>query len=138
MPRLVKVDPASEEGWGKLVKSWATGKSYFPGVPASDLPIPRTVDEVKAQCAAVGVSIAVDPMIKAISFIQHSPEVWTVRLPPKSMIEASEAELTATNAALYDLPKFYKTYCGPTNVPAGQELTLHACRIGDYTLSVCL
>ena len=46
---------SDEVKWGKLVKSWATGKNYFGG--ASPIPLPRTLDELKLQCNEIGLTL---------------------------------------------------------------------------------
>jgi hypothetical protein len=45
----IKIGSASEVDWGRLVKTWATGKSNFPAVSIDKLPVPRTLDDLKAQ-----------------------------------------------------------------------------------------
>lgn len=137
MYRYVTVDAESEENWGNLIKTWATGRSYFPAVEISKLPVPRSLDEIKHQCGLVGVNITIDPSMKTLTIIQHSPEAFTIRLPPKTMIEDAEKALREGTID-YALPHFYEVYCGDLQVGPGEErVRLQACRIGDYSLSVC-
>ena len=89
----VKIGSASEVDWGRLVKTWATGKSNFPAVSIDKLPVPRTLDELKAQCALVGVEITVPAKFTGFAVIQHGPETLALRLPAKAMVEAAEADL---------------------------------------------
>lgn len=119
--------------WGKLLKGWATGKDY-PGVDAQV--VPRTIDELKQQCADIGLGITIPPHIKALATVSYSDEVLVLRVPPKAMIEASEAALAQPGG--YPIPKFYEDFFGvPLNVPQNKKLDFHASRIGDYSISNC-
>ena len=137
MYRYVTVDAASEEDWGKLIKTWATGVSYFPAVQVAKLPVPRSLDDIRNQCTLVGVNITIDPSMKTLTIIQHSPEAFTIRLPPKQMIEDAEKALKAGEIE-YTLPHFYGVFCGDLQAETvDKRMTLQACRIGDYSLSIC-
>ena len=121
--------------WGKLVKSWATGKSYL-GTGTSAPPIPRTVQELKDQCQPFGIAIKIPPAITGLAVMQYSAETLALRLPPKSLVEGTEAEL-GQQGSVYPMPAFYDAlYSKP--VPAtANKLDLHACRIGDYSIRNC-
>lgn len=125
--------------WGKLVKSWATGKNYFdPTKPAN--PLPRTLDELKQQCASVGLGINIPAVSKGLAFIQYSAEVLAIKLPPKSMVE--EAEIDFTHGGHYAVPKFYDDFYGRFGTPLtlpdmATKMDLHAARIGDYSVRMC-
>jgi hypothetical protein len=131
----IKISPSTEVAWGRLVKTWATGKSSFPAVSIDKLPVPRTLDDVKAQCALVGVQITIPARITGLAVLQHGPETLALRLPAKSMVEAAEADIQ--QGLDYMIPHFYEVFCGPLNVPPAQRLDFQACRIGDYSIATC-
>jgi hypothetical protein len=122
--------------WGKLVKSWATGKSYLdPGKPAP--PLPRTLDELRVQCLAIGLTVTFPAVCTGLAIVQYSPETVTIKLPPKAMVEATEARLAAAGAA-YPIPRFYDDFYGKAlAIPQDRLLDFHAARIGDYSIRNC-
>ncbi|MBR0797919.1 hypothetical protein JQ615_21250 [Bradyrhizobium jicamae] len=123
--------------WGKLVKSWATGKNYIASTRPAP-PIPRTLDELLAQAAEIGLTITFPDGMVGLEIIQYSGETAVIKLPPKSMIEATETELR-TPGALYPMPQFYEDFFGAP-VPTMDQaslLDLHAARIGDYSVRNC-
>jgi hypothetical protein len=131
-PERVTVDDFVK--WGNLLKGWATGKDY-PGVDAQV--IPRTIDELKQQCADIGLGITIPAKVKSLAIISYSEEVLVLRVPPKSMIEESETHLSQPGTK-YNVPAFYDTAYGvPLSVPDNKKLDFHACRIGDYSISNC-
>ena len=120
--------------WGKLVKSWATGRSYFDqGQPAP--PIPQTLAELNAQCTAFGITIEIPESVTGLAFLQYSAETLSVRLPPKSLIDQSEAVLRAAN---YDLPAFYEAFFRKPPVTTDEKMDFHACRLGEYSVNSCM
>ena len=125
--------------WGKLVKSWATGKNYIvPSSPAPPIPIPRTLVELLAQVADTGLRVSFPDDMVGLHIVQYSPETAVIKLPPKSMVENTETELNKANA-LYPMPPFYEDFFRlrlPTMNKA-QLLDLHAARIGDYSIRNC-
>jgi hypothetical protein len=126
--------------WGKLVKTWATGRSYFednsPPITIDKLPIPRTLDELKTQMALVGAGVFIPPNVVGLAIVQYTPDTMVIRLPPKARIEAMEALLEQPGATSYNFPDFYADFINrPLNVQ--ERLDVHACRIGDYTMSMC-
>jgi hypothetical protein len=126
--------------WGKLIKTWATGVSRFenevPSFTADQLPIPRSLDELKAQAAIVGARLTIPDHIVGLAIVQYSADTLVVRLPPKERLEAMEATLEQGGDTGYNFPSFYSTFMGrPLNVK--ERLHVHACRIGDYTISMC-
>jgi hypothetical protein len=131
----IKISAASEVDWGRLVKTWATGKSNFPAVSIDKLPVPRTLDDLKAQCTLVGVEITIPPKFTGFAVIQHGPETLALRLPAKAMVEAAEADLE--QGLPYAIPHFYEVFCGPLNVPQAKRKDFQACRIGDYSIATC-
>ena len=122
--------------WGKLIKSFATGVNYItPGGPA--IPMPRTLDELKQLCVDVGLTVVFAEHHKALVIVQPSEEAFTVRLPPKSMVEETEASLKAGDT--YGVPKFYNDfYQKQLAIPTvDKNLDFHAARIGDYSIRMC-
>ncbi len=112
----IKISASTETAWGRLVKTWATGKSNFPAVSVDKLPVPRTLDDLKAQCALVGVQITIPAKITGLAIIQHGPETLALRLPAKAMVEAAEADLT--QGVDYVLPHFYDGLLRSSQRPA--------------------
>ncbi|MBR1213624.1 hypothetical protein [Bradyrhizobium sp. JYMT SZCCT0180] len=123
--------------WGKLVKSWATGKNYIaPERPAPA--IPRTMEELLAQAADIGLIIKFPDDMVGLEIVQYSSQTAVIKLPPKSMIEDTEADLNKKDA-LYPMPRFYEDFFSaplPEMRKAGL-LDLHAARIGDYSIRNC-
>lgn len=126
--------------WGKLIKTWATGRSYFadevPSIPIEKLPVPRSVDEVRSQAALVGAGLVVPQNVKGLAVVQYSPDTLVIRLPPKERIEAMEVKLKAGGSTTYSFPAFYEDF-GGRNLSVDERMEVHACRIGDYTISMC-
>jgi hypothetical protein len=121
--------------WGKLVKSWATGRSYM-GEGTAVPPVPRTLDDLKSQCAAYGISIKIPEYVKALSVFQYSPETLALRLPPRDMVESSEAKMEDATFS-YPIPTFYSDFLRNPPKSHAQKLELHAGRVGDYSISNC-
>jgi hypothetical protein len=122
--------------WGKLVKSWATGESYL-GPGTTPPPIPRSLDELHAQCREIGLTVTFPDRQKGLAIVQYSPETVTIKLPPKTMVKETEAALKQANAA-YPIPEFYDHFYGCELSVAHEELLdFHACRIGDYSIRNC-
>lgn len=123
--------------WGKLVKSWATGKNY---VKPTDPPfaIPRTLDDLLKTAQGIGLTITFPDGMVGLAVVQYSAQTAVVKLPPKDMVEATEATLKQPGA-VYPMPAFYSTfYQKPLPAaPADKLLDLHAARIGDYSIRNC-
>ena len=126
--------------WGKLIKTWATGESRFlndvPSFTAAQLPIPRSLDELKAQAAIVGARLTIPDHVVGLAVVQYSADTLVVRLPPKERIEAMEAALKQGANSEYLFPSFYRNFIGQ-QLDAEERLHVHSCRIGDYTISMC-
>jgi hypothetical protein len=138
--------------WGKLVKSWATGKNYFNAAKPAP-PIPHTVAELVKTANDHQCDITVAPWVKGLAVISYSHEVLALRLPPKDMIERSEAlirgerdsfaapgEQGATfTPATYPIPEFYTdfTKIKPDHRTVQDALDFHHARIGEYTMNSC-
>jgi len=163
-PRInVKNTLGNHERWGKLVKTWSTGKNYVRHVITNDAPFPITVAadpefprpgsfrEFVAQAQAAGVELffvdGVDnPDVTGredigFQMIEVSPGTHCVKLPPKDKIEESEARLQLPGA-VYGLPDFYRRIHGTLPLPEqtssqSQKAALHAERVGEYTINTC-
>jgi hypothetical protein len=126
--------------WGKLVKTWATGKSYFendfPPITVDKLPIPRSIDELKAQMLLVGAGVIIPANVVGLAVVQYTPDTLVIRLPPKARIEAKEEDLRQPGLRAYDLPSFYRDFIN-RELTVQERFDFHACRIGDYTMSMC-
>ena len=123
--------------WGKLVKSWATGKNYVnPG--AGPIAIPRTLDDLLRTAGEIGLRITFPDGMVGLAVIQYSPQTVVIKLPPKDMVEETEAKLKQENAK-YPMPKFYEEFFGIPLPPLAeaQRFQLHAARIGDYSIRNC-
>lgn len=130
----VKVAAASEENWGRLVRTWVLGKSEFPTVGIDKLPLPRTLEDLKAQCLLVDVDITIPDTINDLVMIQPGAKTLVIRLPSKKMTEDALATMVP---GTYQIPNFYTIFCGPLNIPPGQEELFQALRIGDYSIGNC-
>src|SRR5262245_49838291 len=64
--------------WGKLVKTWATGRSYFeddfPSIGIDKLPIPRSIDELKAQMLLVNAGVFIPPNVVGLAVVQYAAD----------------------------------------------------------------
>jgi hypothetical protein len=132
-----KLEISDDILWGKLVKSWATGNNYVaPNRPAPA--IPRSQEELLAQAADVGLTITFPDGMVGLEIIQYSSQTAVIKLPPKSMVEAAEAEFEKPDA-LYPMPRFYDDFFGARlpQMVKKELLDLHAARIGDYSIRNC-
>jgi len=111
-PRInVRNNPGNHERWGKLVKTWSTGKNYvdhlitdaasFPTTVETEpkFPKPGTFPEFVAQAQAAGVELFFDEGLngvtgpdvtggEAIGFkiVEVSSDTHCVKLPPEDKI----------------------------------------------------
>jgi hypothetical protein len=126
--------------WGKLVKTWATGVSYFrndtPSIPIERLPVPRSLEELLAQAELVGAGLTITPSggIRGLSVVQFSADTFVLRLPPKERIEAMEQALRG--GGRYPFRDYVANFIG-RDLTEAESLEAHACRVGDYTISYC-
>lgn len=134
------IDVGNTLQWGKLVKTWATGKSYFlndnPPIPVERLPIPRSLEELKTQASLVRADLKIVPPdgVNGLTVVQYSADTLVIRLPPKERIEAMEEELRGSER--YPFRDYIANFLGRDLTPA-ERLDAHACRVGDYTISFC-
>ncbi len=125
-----------ELSWGKLVKSWATGDNYMgPGTTLP--PVPRTLAELKQQCAQFNIGLELPDGITGLAVMQYSEETLALRLPPRSLVKKSEDGFRRNPNDAYPIPEFYDTFYGH-KLPGGIDpFDLHACRVGDYVIRNC-
>ena len=135
--RIERLQITNHERWGKLVKTWSTGKNYLED--DNEYPVPETVEEFKEQLAKAQVFATVPERFKHIQFVTSDQETLLLKLPPKVMIEDSEARLSEAGAT-YPIPPFYKRLFNGTDpvIPEADKFKVHAERIGDYTISLCM
>jgi hypothetical protein len=124
--RIERLQITNHERWGKLVKTWSTGKNYLED--DNEYPVPETVEEFKEQLAKAQVFATVPERFKLL-----------LKLPPKVMIEDSEARLSEVGST-YQIPPFYKRLFNGADpvIPEADKFKVHAERIGDYTISLCM
>jgi hypothetical protein len=159
----VRNKPGNHERWGKLVKTWSTGKNYVRHVITDDKPFPTSVEttpefprpgsfrQFVEQAQAAGVELFFDDGDKNLDvtggedigfqIIEVPANTHCVKLPQKDKIEESEVRLQR-QGAVYGLPLFYERIFGrpplgeQTNSQS-QKATLHAERVGEYTINTC-
>ncbi|WP_426956992.1 hypothetical protein [Muricoccus radiodurans] len=123
---------------GLLVKTWSTGKNRLGD--GKDYPVPKDLEEFKAQLLAAGVGAELPARIKRLHIVQPDMETLVIRIPPKQLFEASEARFKEPGTS-YRLPKFYGDVTAAGTGPEAteeQKLWFHASRIGDYTIANCV
>jgi hypothetical protein len=128
---------ANIERFGKLVKSWATGKNYL--ADGNSYVIPGDLEEFRRQNAEAQTGVHIPDWAKKIKFVACEPDTIVIRVPPKHMIEDSEERLSE-NGATYPIPDMYKKIFGGLDPVIAKEqlLDFHASRIGEYTSNLCL
>jgi len=147
--------------WGNLVKTWATGRNYVgyepteqaPIPPASavphDYPKPTSFKEFAVQATKAKAGLVFEdghntPVTgdEGLGFmlVQGTLDMFVLKLPATEALERSEQQLIAGEG--YLLPGFY-TRIFETDVKdnevatKAQRMTLHAERIGEYTMNTC-
>jgi hypothetical protein len=157
----ITIGPGDFPAWGKLVKTWATGRNYVDHVMTETDPVPttqemppkfpkpRSFEEFWDQCVQAGVGLIFDdgnntPVKRAegvgLIVIQGDADVFVLRLPPQEILLDHEGRFLL--AATYQFPQFYTdAFGGPPQVSATdtkvKRMTLHADRVGEYTLNTC-
>lgn len=147
--------------WGKLVKTWATGRNYVDHVMTEENPVPtkqdasakfpkpRSFEEFFDLCSKAKVSLVFDdgnytPVRRdegiGLIVIQGDADVFVLRLPPQEILLEHEARFLGSTA--YEFPPFYATVFGGPPVAAEmntkvKKMTIHAERVGEYTLNTC-
>jgi hypothetical protein len=154
-----RINVSDNEVWGRLVKTWATGKNYvrhaiteaspFPTVVETppEFPKPTSFQDFVTQCTKAGVTLFFEdgvnnPPVSAnepmgFVLLQVTSDTAVLRLPAKEKIEESEQNLLVKN---YTLPQFYTRVFG--SAPQAQntltkKAVLHSERVGEYTINTC-
>lgn len=163
-PRInVRNIPGNHENWGKLVKTWSTGKNYVRHVitdkdpfptdvdPKGEFPRPKTFSEFVAQAQAANVQLFFDDGEQnadvtgneglKFEMIYVELDEHYVKLPHRDRIAESETRLLRSGAS-YPLPGFYDRIEGRPPLPEqtsspSQKAKLHAERVGEYTINTC-
>jgi hypothetical protein len=128
-----KIEISADILWGMLLLSWATGKNHLTPGRASPA-LPRTMEDLQKQASEIGLTITFPDGMLGVQFVEFSSETIVMKLPPKEMVEATEAELLA--GLQYPMPQFYDDFYD-TRLPkmtTEAALDLHAARIGDYAV----
>jgi hypothetical protein len=157
----VTIGPNDFLTWGKLVKTWATGRNYVDHVITeenpvptaqevpTDYPKPRSFVEFWDQCRKAGIGLIFDdgnntqvPRNEGmgLTVLQGDGDVFVLRVPPQEILLEHEARFLA--AATYQFAPFYQIVFGGPPLPAQvatkvQRMTIHAERVGEYTLNTC-
>jgi hypothetical protein len=125
------------ENWGKLVKTWATGRNYLED--GQSYPRPADIAHLHDQMVRAGAGTA--PLSDAdvtLEIIDMDDDTVYVMLPPKDVIAKVEQDLQ--NGVLYPLPAFYLKTVIPSldaGWPAAAALNFHHARVGEYCVQFC-
>lgn len=154
-----RINVSDNEKWGRLVKTWATGKNYvrhditpqnpFPTAVQTppEFPKPTSFKEFVVQCTAAGVTLLFEDGIErrpvgedepmGLVVLQVTSDTAVLRLPAKEKIEESEQFLQNNN---YILPPFYHDLfvADVPQLSIEQKSVLHAQRVGEYTINTCM
>ena len=128
-----------DEKWGRLVKSWATGKNQID--PDQDpIPVPVTLDELRDTCALYDIVLTIPARVtnEMIDWHVATVDSLSIRLPPKQLVEEFEEALRDGDE--YFLQEFYSiAFSGaPLSLPTPDDRsTFQANRIGDYSVGMC-
>ena len=105
----------------------------------------QTKEEFNALLVEAGIKNAVyPPETTEVIIVQGDEKTMVVRLPPTVVLQRSEKDLLS--GGVYPTPDFYKALFTPPGsalvhpkAPSGKAaiMTLHANRIGDYTMGLC-
>jgi hypothetical protein len=144
------------EKWGKLVKTWATGRNYFKDGQDYSLPASLTMSiaDFKNMLDKAGrgdpdqasIRMTIPPNITTVKFVQGDDNTLVIRIPPKAMVEDSEQILQGLvdaqhPVARYPLPIFYVQAWNPgaeqLSLDPDSLMTMHCQRIGEYTINLC-
>ena len=117
--------------WGRLLKTWVTGKDYFGN--GKTYPRPETLEELKAQLADCGAG-SVPDWVVGFELVDWDEKKLSIELPPVEVILNGEAILRSGKQ--YPLPAFYRTSGGELVSPDNPTawLAFHAMRIGEHAV----
>lgn len=128
--------PVNYENWGKLLKTWSTGRNYLED--GNDYQVPTTLAELKAQLELAQTGLELPARITALQVVVAPSDTLVLRVPPADALLAAEAILATED---YALPPFYSDHfagLAPTPLPdAAARLRFQAQRIGDYSIANC-
>ncbi|WP_441238932.1 hypothetical protein [Bradyrhizobium sp. 930_D9_N1_4] len=164
-PRInVRNTDGNHERWGKLVKTWATGKNYVRHVITEDRPYPTEVELTPEfpkpttfrifvdQARLAGVALFFDDGVKnpdvtgdedlLFAMYDVPPGTAYVKLPQNEKILESEDRLRSSSLPYPFLADFYERIHGTAALPSktssqSQKAILHAERVGEYTINTC-
>jgi hypothetical protein len=155
----ITIGPQDFLAWGKLVKTWATGKNYVdhhmtetdpvPTAPDTKFPKPRSFPEFWDQCFQANVGLFFDdgnntPVPRDVGVglivLQGDSDVFVLRVPPQETLLEHEAKFLGSQS--YQFPEHYQRIFGGPPLQAQMEtkvkrMTIHAERVGEYTLNTC-
>ena len=117
--------------WGELVEMWAYKLHPWPDDTA------KLVNQMTAH-GIKGASV-IGPPDREVKFYQYgNDDPLVIMLPTEQMLK--EGRKTAQPGAPYPLPVFYDAaYAGSQKPFSEDDDTLFAaCRIGEYTINVCM
>ncbi len=132
----INIAAINYENWGRLVKTWSTGRSYFDD--GTVYPIPQTLVEMQEQLDAVQSGLRLPKRMQHLQVVMMAPDTMTLRLPPAELVEASERRLEKED---YTFPPFYDEAYQHQPAPLQtheDRMKFHARRIGDYTIANCV
>lgn len=159
---LVAPDVENELRWGKLVKSWITGRNYvekspYPRPPVDKPPAyprPNSFRELVEQCEDPKVKVNLiyddgastqvdkgDP-ISLVMVHGNNTDALVIRLSASDFVEKSEDDIVKTPDT-YKIAAFYgdvlkDTTPKPEKVDSEEKrLNIHAQRVGEYTIAMC-
>jgi len=155
-----RINVSDNEKWGRLVKTWATGKNYVDHTVTDATPFPTTVEnppkypkptsfkDMVAQCTKAGVTLFFEDGVNnppisenepmGLILLQATSDTAVLRLPAKEKIEESEQNLLLRD---YTLPQFYTRVFGSAPQMQGtptKKMILHFERVGEYTINTCM
>jgi len=146
-----RINVDNSAAWGKLVKSWATGRDYVtfvataakpvPDEPAAGAPVPfpkpGSFKAMVTVCRANNVGLhfvatATTPKTpctgdEPIGFVllQGTSDISILRLPAKEKVHESESAMMGPGGMTYPLPAFYNDAFGDGTHPgAVRAMTL--------------
>ena len=117
------------------------GQKTIPGV------LHLSADKFKDLLKEAGIpAVHYPPNTTEVIIVQGNANTMVIRLPPTSVLQASEANLKAGGA--YPMFTFYDPLYSPVGGPIARPrlpvqpdnksvMELHANRIGDYTMGLC-
>ncbi len=126
-----KVSDADQITWGRLVKAWTKG----------EVPRPADLGELQAQCRERGIAFHLPDYVTDLAFVQNDKHVLTIRLPPRDLHVIGERNVVEQHNG-YPLPSWYERFFRSpvqnTDLTGEERFDLHAARVGEYSINICL